>query len=157
MEHEQVNEKALALSIRGAKLTGRLLAKAMQAALRQMRKSRDAPRVGAQSIKRLARNGGGTDSIEVMGRISSFESIARKHQVSYHIEREKGTDPPKYTVYFNSKQNGALTAAFKEYTALMLGKEKDKPSLIARLNKFKEFVKTFAPPAKNRDKGGHEH
>jgi hypothetical protein len=157
LEHEQVNEKALALSIRGAKLTGRLLAKAMQSALRQMQKSRDAPKIGEQNIKRLARNGGGTDSIEVMGRIHSFERIARKYQVSYHVEREKGSDPPKYTVYFNSKQNGALSAAFKEYTALMMGKEKDRPSLIARLNKFKEIVKSFAPPAKNRDKGGHEH
>ncbi len=128
----------------------------MQAALRQMKKARDAPIIGEQSLKRLTRTGGGMDSIEVMGRIGSFESIARKHQVSYHIEREKGADPPKYMVYFNSRQNGALTAAFKEYTALMLKKEKDKPSLLGRLDKFKELVKTMAAPVKNRDRGGHE-
>jgi hypothetical protein len=156
LQHEQVNEKTVALYIKGAKLTGRLLAKAMQAALRQMKKAHDAPKVGEQSMKRLTRTSAGTDNIEVMGRIGSFESIARKHRISYHVEREADAEPPKYMVYFNSRQNGALTAAFKEYTALMLHKEKDKPSLLGKLNKFKELLKTIAAPVKSRDRGGHE-
>jgi hypothetical protein len=36
-QHEQVNEKAVALSIKGAKVTGRLLAQAMQAFLKKAR------------------------------------------------------------------------------------------------------------------------
>ncbi len=156
MQHEQVNERAIALSIKGAKLTGRLMAKAMQAALRQMKKSRNTPKVGEQSMKRLARIGGDIDDMEIQGRISSFESIARKHQISYHIEHEKGSKPPKCTVYFASRQNGAVTAAFKEYTAMMVNVEKDKPSLLGRLEKFKDVVKTMAAPVKNRSRGGHE-
>ena len=45
--------------------------------------------------------------------IKSFERYARKHQVRYHIEKELGTDPPKWMVYFKANQADALTAAFK--------------------------------------------
>jgi hypothetical protein len=53
---EQVNERTVALSIKGAKLTGRLLAKAMQAFLKRARAS---PKVkpGMQSVKSLTKSG----------------------------------------------------------------------------------------------------
>jgi len=157
LQHEQVNDKAVSLYVKGAKMTGRLLAKAMAAALKKMKKSRDAPVIGKQSMKKLTRTyGGSTDNIEIMGRIGSFERIARKHQVSYHIEQERGVSPPKYTVYFNGKQNGNVTAAFKEYTALMLKTKEKKPSLLARLEKAKERAKQMSPPVKHRDRGGHQ-
>jgi hypothetical protein len=155
-EHEQVNDKSVSLSIRCAKLTGRVLAKAMAAALRQMKKARNAPKTGDQSMKRLTRTlGDASDKVEVGERIDSFERIARKHGVSYHIEREIGYDPPKHTIYFSAKQNGAMTAAFNEYAAMMVKREKDnKMPLRERFAKFKELIKSA--PAKNRDRGGHE-
>jgi hypothetical protein len=122
-----------------------------------MNKIRNTPKVGNQSIKRLNRSfGGASENIEVMGRIKSFERFARKHQVSYHIEKEINTTPPKYTVYFNAKQNGAVTAAFKEYTAMMLPKKKEKPSLLTKLNKLIAKTKTVEAPARHRSRGGHE-
>ena len=57
---------------------------------------------------------------------------------------------------FNSRQNGNVTAAFKEYTALMLHVKKNKPSLLARLEKFKERAKSKDAPVKHRSRGGHE-
>ena len=156
LEHEQVNDRAVALYIKGGKLTGRLLAKAMSAMLKQMKKARDAPKVGKQNMKKLIRTGGDTDSIEVKGRIKSFEQIARKYQVGYHIEQERGVSPPRYTVYFSSRQNGNVTAAFKEYTELLMKTKEKKPSLLARLDKFKELAKSMAAPVKHRDRGGHE-
>lgn len=155
---EQVNEKTVALSVKGAKLTGRLLAKAMAAALRQMKKAHNAPKVGQQSIKRMNRTvGGETSNIEVAGRIQSFESIARKHQISYHVEKDIGTNPPKWTIYFKSKQADAMTAAFSEYSKKMVGRTAAKPSLLAQLNKFKELVKNATVDrVKNKDRGGHE-
>jgi len=156
LEHEQVNDRAIALYIKGGKLTGRLLAKAMSAMLKQVKRAREAPKVGKQNMKKLIRTGGDTDSIEVKGRVKSFEQIAQKYQVGYHIERERGVSPPKYTVYFSGRQNGNVTAAFKEYTALMLHTKEKKPSLLARLDKFKEIAKNMAAPVKHRDRGGHE-
>jgi len=155
---EQVNEKTVALSVKATKLTGRMLAKLMAAALRQMKKAHNAPHTGRQSIKRLNRTvGGDTSNIEVAGRIQSFERYARKHQVSYHVEKDIGTNPPKWTVYFKSKQADALTAAFSEYSKKTLSKTAAKPSLLAQLNKFKELVKNATVDrVKNKDRGGHE-
>lgn len=155
---EQVNEKTVALSVKGSKLTGKMLAKAMAAALRQMKKARNAPKVGNQSIKRLNRTvSGGTDNIEVMGRIKSFEQIARKHQVSYHVEKDIGTDPPKWTVFFKTRQEKDMTTAFSEYAKKMLGKERSKPSVLGTLQKMKELAKNqVTDRVKNRDRGGHE-
>ena len=157
IEHEQINDKAVSVSIRGAKLTGHVLAQAMQATLRQIKKARDAPKVGNQSMRRLNRTFGGvSDNIEVMGRIKSFERIARKHQISYHVEKEIGAMPPKHTVYFSGKQNGAVTAAFKEYTAMMLPKQKEKPSVLAKLQQLIAKTKIMETPARNRNRGGLE-
>ena len=157
LEHEQINDKAVSMTIRGAKLTGRTLAKAMQAILRQIKKGRSSPKVGDQSIKRLTKTFGGvSDNIEVGERIKSFERIARKYKVSYHVERDKNANPPTHTVYFSGKQNGAVTAAFKEYTAMLLPRQKDKPSMLAKLHKLIAKSKAVEAPVKTRNRGGHE-
>ncbi len=85
---EQINERSVALTFRAAKFTGRALAKAMAAALRQMQKSRAKPKKGRQSYRRLTRTGAGTDEIEVGGRIRSFEHIARKNRVGYTLTKD---------------------------------------------------------------------
>ena len=51
MVQEDVEHKSAVLIIKSAKITGRLLAKAMAATLRQIKKSRDAPgRQSAQAV-----------------------------------------------------------------------------------------------------------
>ena len=66
--------------------------------------------ISVQSAKLTGRDGGAT-SIEVNGRIRSFERIARKHQVRYRIEKDTESTLPKWTVYFKASQADALTAA----------------------------------------------
>lgn len=155
---EQVNDKTVALTVKGTKLTGRLLAKAMAAALRQMQKAHNSPKVGRQSIKRLNRTlGGDTSNIEVAGRIQSFERYARKHQISYHVEKDLGTNPPKWTVYFKAKQADAIMGAFSEYSKNVSNRAASKPSLLSQLNKFKELAKNVVVDrVKNKNQGGHE-
>lgn len=130
----------------------------MAAALRQMKKAHNAPKVGRQSMKRLNRTiGGDTSNIEIAGRIKSFEPYARKHQVSYYFEKDIGTHPPKWTVYFKSKQADAIMGAFSEYSKKVLNRAKSKPSLLGQLNKFKEIARnTVVDRVKNKDRGGHE-
>ena len=90
------------------------------------------------------------------GRIRSFERYARKHQVRYHIEKEVGTNPPKWTVYFKANQADALTAAFKEYTQKDLARAQ-RPSLLAQLHKFKELAQALGRDrVKNKEHGGPE-
>lgn len=155
---EQVNERSIALSFRAVKFTGRELARAMSAALRQMRKARGKPKKGRQSYKRLTRTGGATDEIEVSGRIRTFERFARKYKVGYKLTKDGSVDPPKWTVYFRTDQAGALQAAFKEYVAMILPeKNKDKkPSLLAQLANFRERARSVASPVRNRERGGIE-
>ena len=117
---------------------------------------RTMPKVGRNSMKRLTYKDPGANTIEVSGRIRSFERYARKHQVRYHIEKELGTDPPKWTVYFKANQADALTAAFKEYTKKDLTRS-TRPSLLIQLHKFKELAQSLGRDrVKNKEHGGPE-
>ena len=78
---EDIENRTVSISVQSAKLTGRVLKAAIAAALRKMEESRTTPQVGRNSMKRLTGRDGGATSIEVTGRIRSFERIARKHQV----------------------------------------------------------------------------
>ncbi|GHV10592.1 hypothetical protein FACS1894219_00330 [Clostridia bacterium] len=73
---EQVNEKAVALYIKGGKITGRVLAKAMQAFLKQARAS-PKPKLGKQSVKSLTKQGASLSNIEISGdNIGTFQKTA---------------------------------------------------------------------------------
>ena len=108
---EELEQRTVSVSIQAAKLSGRVLKAAIAAALQKMEHSRNTPKVGRNSMKRLTARDPGASTIEVTGRIRSFERIAKKHEVRYHIEKDPGTDPPKWTVYFKANQADALTAA----------------------------------------------
>ena len=62
-----------------------VLRAAIAAVLQKMEQERTKPRVGRNSVKRLTYKDPGANTIEVSGRIRSFERYARKHQVRYHI------------------------------------------------------------------------
>ena len=136
---EELEQRTVSVTVQAAKLSGRVLKAAIAAALRKMEQERNTPKVGRNTMKRLAGRDGGMNTIEVSGRIRSFERYARKHQVRYHIEKEVGVDPPRWTVYFKANQADALTAAFKEYTKKDLSRE-SRPSMLAKLHKFKELA-----------------
>ena len=137
-------------------MSGRVLKAAIAAALQKMEHSRNTPKVGRNSMKRLTARDPGASTIEVTGRIRSFERIAKKHEVRYHIEKDPGTDPPKWTVYFKANQADALTAAFKEYTRKDLARS-TRPSLLSQLAKFKELAQALGrDKVKNKEHGGPE-
>lgn len=151
---EHVEEKTVALSIKAVKMTGRLLAKAMQSFLKKLREPGD-EKHGKQSIKSLTKQGASLTSIEIDGdNIGSFSRIARKYNVDFALKRDDSGTPPKWMVFFKAKDADALTAAFNEYSKIQLKQKTQKPSLLAELEKAKELV--VAPPTKIRNKGGHE-
>lgn len=153
---EEIEQRTVSVTIQAAKLSGRVLKAAIAAALRKMEQERNTPKVGRNTMKRLAGRDGGMNTIEVSGRIRSFERYARKHQVRYHIEKEVGVDPPRWIVYFKANQADALTAAFKEYTKKDLSRE-SRPSMLAKLHKFKELAQALGKDrVKNKEHGGPE-
>ena len=153
---EELEQRTVSVTVQAAKLSGRVLKAAIAAALRTMEQERNTPKVGRNTMKRLAGRDGGMNTIEVSGRIRSFERYARKHQVRYHIEKEVGVDPPRWTVYFKANQADALTAAFKEYTKKDLSRE-SRPSMLAKLHKFKELAQALGKDrVKNKEHGGPE-
>ena len=153
---EDLEQRTVSVSVQAAKLSGRVLRAAIAAALRKMEQERNIPKVGRNNMKRLAGRDGGSENIEVTGRIRSFERYARKHQVRYHIEKNPKTSPPTWTVYFKANQAGALTAAFKEYTQKDLTRDA-RPSLLSQLRKFRELAQAIGRDrVKNKEHGGPE-
>ena len=152
---EQVNEKTVALSIKGAKLTGRMLAKAMQAFLRKVREPpKNKP--GKVSMRSLRREGASLTDIEIDDPgIKRFSKIARDHNVRFHTKVDKTKDPPTWVVFFKAKDGKAMDAAFKAYNKIEFPKTR-KPSMLAKLSKFKELAKSLAAPVKSRKRGEHE-
>ncbi len=83
MIQEDVEHKSAVLIIKGTKITARLLAKTMLAALRLIKRARDAP--GKKSIKQLSK-GGALESVPIKDEnIKAFDPIARKYGVSTSI------------------------------------------------------------------------
>ncbi len=136
---EEVNQKAVAISVKATKLTGRLLAKVIAAALRKMRQARDAPHHGKQTVKQLARQNAGMQSIEITDdNIGSFEKYAWKYGVDFALKRDNGS-PPKWMVFFKARDIDALTAAFTEFSRDTLKRE-SRPSVREAMRSLKELI-----------------
>ena len=147
---EEVENKTLTLVINGSKLTGRMLKSAISKYLahrkevkHQKRQSRDSPvkHHGRQTVKQLIGQDQGVSNIEINDpSIKDFDRIARKYGVDYAIKRDRSSTPPKFLVFFKSRDAGALTAAFNEYAGKKV-KKASRPSVLQRLASFKELVK----------------
>jgi len=155
MEHEQINDKSVALCIKGIKVTGRMLAKTMQAYIKKAREPSEIH--GKQSLKSLTSQGASLADIEISGEnVGTFKKTARKYNVDFALKCDKSENPPKWVVFFKTNDDKALEAAFNEYSRLTLKHKEVKPSMLAKLRVFKELAKNAFTPAKNRSRGGHE-
>lgn len=145
--------------IKGTKLTGRVLAKVIQKLLKEMEKQKNKPPKvfkGKQTVKQLVGQGAGVQNIEITDKnIKSFERVARKYGVDFALKKDTSETPPRWLVFFKGRDNDALTAAFKEYTALSVKKATmEKPSILAMLRKVKELVQNqVIDKVRNKDKG----
>ena len=149
---EDLENKSVVLTTKTAKLTGHALARLCQAALRKMGQSRRAPKEGKQTVKQLA-CGGSLQSIEISdGNIKAFDPFARKFGVRYALQKDGSETPPRWLVFFLAKDADALTAAFKAFSASMVRRETEKPSIRGVMQNLREKVANAA-----RDKTRHKH
>ena len=153
---EDIEQRTVTVTVQASKLTGRVLKAAIAAVLQKMEQERNTPKVGRNSMKRLTARDPGANTIEVTGRIRSFERYAKKYKVRYHVEKDITVSPPKWTVYFKASQADAIETAFKKYTQKTVKRE-NRPSLLSQLLKFKEIARKLArDPVKNKEHGGPE-
>ena len=139
MIDEEISRSTIAISVRASKLTARGLAYALGEAAKKIRKSQ-APQ-GKQTVKQLIGQNQGVSNIEINDpSIREFDRIARKYGVDYAIKRDKSSNPPKFLIFFKSRDADALTSAFNEYAGKKVRKA-SRPSVLQRLASFKERVK----------------
>ena len=147
---EEVNEKVIALSIKGTKLTAELLQKSMKFLLSQIKKQTTKamqPR-GKQTLKQLMKQNAGVSNIEITdGNIKAFESTAKKYGIDFALKKDTTEQPPRYLVFFKGRDADVLTAAFKEFSQKKLN-TREKPSIRQTIIAMKEKA-----AAKNAERG----
>ena len=135
---DEINEKTIALYIKTGKLTAQTLQKAVKLLLAQMKKQTGKAPHGKQTLKQLMKQNTGVSNIEITeGNIKAFESTAKKYGIDFALKKDTTESPPRYLVFFKGRDADALTAAFKEFSAKKLSREK-KPSIRKLLSTFKE-------------------
>ena len=149
---EEVEQRTVTLIVNTAKLTERELEKALSKLLAQMKAERQHKPVkekhGKMTVKQLAEQNRGMQSIEVSDEnIGSFNRVARKYGIDFAPFKVKGEN--RYLIFFKGADQDAMTAAFKEYTAKTVMREK-KPSVLAALQKFTELVASLSPAREKR-------
>lgn len=147
---EEVNEKVIALSVKGTKLTAELLQKSMKFLLSQIKKQTTKamqPR-GKQTLKQLMKQNAGVSNIEITdGNIKAFESTAKKYGIDFALKKDTTEQPPRYLVFFKGRDADVLTAAFKEFSQKKLN-TREKPSVRQTITAMKEKA-----AAKNAERG----
>ena len=153
---EEVENKTLTLVINGSKFTGRMLKSAISKYLahrkevKHQKRQTDVVPHGKQTVKQLVGQNQGVSNIEINDpSIKEFERIARKYGVDYAIKRDRSSDPPKFLVFFKSRDADALTAAFNEYAGKKV-KKASRPSVLKRLAMFKDMVKDTAEKVRKK-------
>ena len=142
----------MALAINGTKLTGRMVraAVAQYLAHRRAAKSQDVIPHGKQTVKQLIGQNQGVSNFELTDpSIRDFDRIARKYGVDYAIKRDKANDPPRFLIFFKSRDADALTAAMQEFTAKKI-KKAERPSVLEKLAVFKDMVKDSAEKVRKK-------
>lgn len=153
---DEINEKVVALSVKGAKLTAEMLQKAIKAMLAQAKKQQEKQPHGKQTLKQLAKQNAGLSNIEITeGNIKAFEQTAKKYGIDFALKKDSTETPPRYLVFFKGRDADALTAAFKEFSAKKLTQEQ-KPSirkLIVSLKEKAAALNAQRDKVKNKDRG----
>ena len=104
-------------------------------------------------MKELIGQGQGVSTIDVADvGLKDFKKMAQKYGVDFAVVKDKNVDPPKYTIFFKAKDADAINKLMTDYAAKQLKKEQkaERPSILKKLQKFKEFVAKL--PRKEHEK-----
>ncbi|MEN6314051.1 MAG: PcfB family protein [Clostridiaceae bacterium] len=153
---EDIERRAIAVTVTASKLTAKVLAKALAAVLRKIQKEYHKAQTpqGKQSVKKLMNHRVSTNALPLDGETKLFDRVARKYNVDYAFHK---IGPKKYLLFFKSAQADAITAAFSEYTKLVLGRGKSKrPSILQQLKQFGERARSRPREQERKREVAHE-
>ena len=139
---EEITQRTVSLSVEAGKMTADLLQKAVKKVLEEMQKkpSQRSLHQGKQTLHQLKQHGASLTNIEITEQnIKAFSAVAKKYDIDYALKKDPTTEPPHYYVFFKDKDQ--LQPAFKEFTAMTLGREK-RPTIRERLAQAQEQAKT---------------
>ncbi len=136
---EEVTGKSVALIVDGAKMSERVLEKALKKFLEEVQKGKQ-PKMhrGKQSLNQLAAQNAGLANIEITDQnIKAFTQTAKKYHVDFALKRDTTAEQPRYLVFFKSRDADAITAAFQEFASRKI-RQAEKPSIRERLAQARE-------------------
>ena len=140
-------------------MTGQLLQQAMKKVLEDMEKHKRNPQLrhGKQTLRQLMKHNTGVSNIEITDQnIRAFSSTAKKYGLDFALKKDTSGEIPRYLVFFKGRDADVITAAFREFSAKNLAREK-KPSIHERLAQAKEKAKhqdlERGEKIKTRDRG----
>ena len=142
---DEVNTKVVAIAIKGGKITAEVLKKALAKFIEEIEKAEkqaSQPKTyrGKQSIKHLVQQNAGVSNIEITdSNIKAFESTAKKYNIDFSLKKVKG-EQTRYLVFFKGRDADVMTAAFQEFSAKKLNRDK-KPSIRKALAAAKDKAK----------------
>ena len=98
---EEVNQKTVALSIKTAKLTGKVLAAALGKVVRALQKHHRKALTpqGRQSVKKLMNHYGSKNAMQYVGAPKDFDRIAKEFHVDYAFHK---VSPGHYLLFFKA-------------------------------------------------------
>ena len=128
---EEVTQKTIALYVKVGKGAARLTEQALQKAIQKFLEQKSKPAHGKQTMRQLMKQNAGVSNIEITdSNIKAFESTAKKYNIDFS----------RYLVFFKGRDADVMTAAFQEFSAKKLNREK-KPSIRKALAAAKDKAK----------------
>ena len=142
---EEVDQRVVVMIENCSRLTASELRRALEKVLADIKAARSQrhPKQGKEAhgrmtVKELAKQGKGMQSIEVSdSTIGAFNRVARKYGIDFAPFKVKGEN--RYMVFFKAPDADAMTAAFTEYTQKQV-KKASRPSILKKLEHFKTLI-----------------
>ena len=125
---EEVTQKTIALYVKVGKGAARLTEQALQKAIQKFLEQKSKPAHGKQTMRQLMKQNAGVSNIEIT-----------EGNIDFSLKKVKG-EQTRYLVFFKGRDADVMTAAFQEFSAKKLNREK-KPSIRKALAAAKDKAK----------------
>ena len=126
---EEVTQRTVALCVEATKLSAGMLQQAMKKVLDEMQKGVTGHKTklhhGKQTLRQLMKHNTGVSNIEITDQnIRAFSATAKKYGIDFALKKDTSGEIPRYLVFFKGRDADVITAAFREFSAKNLEKEK---------------------------------
>ena len=122
------------------KRRGKAYRTALQKAIKKFLEQKSKAPHGKQTMRQLMKQNAGVSNIEITdSNIKAFESTAKKYNIDFSLKKVKG-EQTRYLVFFKGRDADVMIAAFQEFSAKKLNRDK-KPSIRKALAAAKDKAK----------------